>query len=68
MSTELPSAVPEIPVTDMDKALRYYEEKLGFTVDWGRDGGESRVFHRAAAEFSSPTASFVSIFRTRRQL
>lgn len=39
MSDEFPSAVPEIPVTDMAIALKYYEEKLGFTVDWGRDGG-----------------------------
>lgn len=39
MISEFPSAVPEIPVTDMAKALTYYEEKLGFTVDWGRDGG-----------------------------
>jgi uncharacterized glyoxalase superfamily protein PhnB len=39
MSDEFPSAVPEIPVTDMASALLYYEEKLGFHVDWGRDGG-----------------------------
>lgn len=36
---EFPSAVPEVPVTDMVRALSYYEDKLGFTVDWGRDGG-----------------------------
>lgn len=39
MKNEFPSAVPEIPVTDMPRALKYYEENLGFTVDWGRDGG-----------------------------
>ena len=39
MTTTFPSAVPEIPVTDMARALRYYEEKLGFDIDWGRDGG-----------------------------
>lgn len=39
MTSEFPSAVPEIPVADMAKALTYYEECLGFTVDWGRDGG-----------------------------
>jgi catechol 2,3-dioxygenase-like lactoylglutathione lyase family enzyme len=51
MSTEFPGAVPEIPVSDMDRALQYYEEKLGFTVDWGRGGaiagisqGQSRIF------------------------
>lgn len=37
---EFPAAVPEIPVTDMDQALDYYEHKLGFSVDWGgTDGG-----------------------------
>jgi len=39
MSDELPSAVPEVPVTDMTNALAYYEGKLGFNVDWGRQGG-----------------------------
>jgi uncharacterized glyoxalase superfamily protein PhnB len=39
MTKDLPQAVPEIPVTDMAAALSYYEEKLGFTVDWGREGG-----------------------------
>lgn len=39
LATEFPSAIAEIPVADMDKALAYYEECLGFTVDWGRDGG-----------------------------
>ena len=40
MKNEFPSPVPEIPVTDMDQALDYYERKLGFTIDWGgADGG-----------------------------
>lgn len=40
MNNEFPKAVPEIPVTDMDQALDYYEHKLGFNIDWGRaDGG-----------------------------
>jgi predicted lactoylglutathione lyase len=34
-----PSAVPEVPVSDMDSALEYYQHKLGFNVDWGQDGG-----------------------------
>ena len=38
MKTEFPGAVPEIPVSDIDAALAYYEKNLGFTVDWG--GGE----------------------------
>ena len=39
MKNEFPAAVPEVPVTDMDQALDYYEHKLGFDVDWGRAGG-----------------------------
>ena len=40
MKNEFPPAVPEIPVTDMNAALNYYESKLGFNIDWGGvDGG-----------------------------
>lgn len=40
MRHEFPAAVPEIPVTDMNAALDYYQGKLGFDIDWGgADGG-----------------------------
>ena len=39
MKNEFPAAVPEIPVSDMNKALDYYESKLGFDIDWGGAGG-----------------------------
>lgn len=40
MKNEFPPAVPEIPVTDMNAALNYFESKLGFNIDWGGvDGG-----------------------------
>lgn len=39
MNDELPSAVPEIPVDDVDQAAAYYEEYLGFNLDWGDEGG-----------------------------
>lgn len=35
MKLEFPGAVPEIPVTDINEAAAYYENNLGFTVDWG---------------------------------
>ncbi len=35
MFGEFPAAVPEIPVSDMDQALNYYERTLGFSIDWG---------------------------------
>lgn len=40
MNDEFPAAVPEIPVTEMNKALQYYERILGFDLDWGgAEGG-----------------------------
>lgn len=40
MNDDFPAAVPEIPVTDMNAALNYYETNLGFSIDWGgADGG-----------------------------
>lgn len=35
MTLELPGAVPEIPVRNINEAAAYYESNLGFTVDWG---------------------------------
>ena len=44
MKHEFPAAVPEIPVSDMNEALNYYESKLGFSIDWGgADGGIAGV-------------------------
>jgi catechol 2,3-dioxygenase-like lactoylglutathione lyase family enzyme len=34
MIPELPSAVPEIPVSDVVAATEYYRDKLSFSVDW----------------------------------
>jgi len=40
LKNEFPSAVPEIPVSDMAAALDHYQHILGFKVDWGgADGG-----------------------------
>lgn len=40
MKQQFPAAVPEVPVTDMNAALDYYQAKLGFDLDWGgADGG-----------------------------
>ena len=40
MKNEFPAAVPEVPVTDMNRALDYYQRQLGFDKDWGgADGG-----------------------------
>jgi len=34
MKSEFPCAVPEIPVSDINKAAAYYQRNLGFTLDW----------------------------------
>jgi predicted lactoylglutathione lyase len=39
MNPQFPAAVPEIPVTDINKAADYYENNLGFQIDWGGEGG-----------------------------
>lgn len=35
MKSDFPGAVPEIPVKDIAKAASYYENNMGFTLDWG---------------------------------
>jgi uncharacterized glyoxalase superfamily protein PhnB len=37
--TSFPQAVPEIPVSHVEKAAEYYVNVLGFSFDWGNDAG-----------------------------
>jgi predicted lactoylglutathione lyase len=39
MKHELPGAVPEIPVGDINNAAAYYVGNLGFNLDWGGEEG-----------------------------
>ena len=39
MLTHFPPAVPEIPVSNVEKAAEYYVKVLGFHFDWGDDEG-----------------------------
>ena len=39
MFTHFPQAVPEIPVSNVEKAAEYYVNVLGFHFDWGNDEG-----------------------------
>ena len=39
MDGSFPAAVPEIPVSDLAKAVAYYHRQLGFSIDWNGDGG-----------------------------
>jgi len=35
MKSEFPGAIPEIPVRGVNEAVAYYQDKLGFMLDWG---------------------------------
>ena len=39
MLTHFPKAVPEIPVSNVEKAAEYYVNVLGFQFNWGDDQG-----------------------------
>jgi predicted lactoylglutathione lyase len=39
MLMHFPQAVPEIPVSNVEKAAEYYVNMLGFHFDWGDDRG-----------------------------
>ena len=39
MFKHFPQAVPEIPVSNVEKAAEYYVNVLGFRFDWGNDEG-----------------------------
>jgi uncharacterized glyoxalase superfamily protein PhnB len=57
MLTHFPKAVPEIPVSNVERAAEYYVNALGFQFDWGNDQGgiggiskgECRIFLTNAA-------------------
>ena len=45
MATKLPTPIPQIPVSDLERAISFYRTQLGFTLDWKYDdgiAGESR--------------------------
>ena len=49
MLKQLPKAVPEIPVDNVDKAAECYVQKLGFHFDWGDDRGGIGAFRTESA-------------------
>ena len=61
MEFEFPGAVPEIPVKSIAAAAAYYQNNLGFTLDWGDDDlglagiskGHCRIF-LANEQFRKP--------------
>ena len=48
---KLPPPVPQIPVRDLDRAISFYQSRLGFALDWkyedgiaGVSRGDARLF------------------------
>jgi catechol 2,3-dioxygenase-like lactoylglutathione lyase family enzyme len=74
MDSTFPSAIPEIPVTDLAAATAYYRDSLGFTVDWRDDAlgltglsrGHCRLFlaaeqYRRARGNAGPTLTWLNL-------
>jgi hypothetical protein len=43
MAMRLPSPVPQIPVSDLGRAISFYQSRLGFTLDWKYEDGIAGV-------------------------
>jgi uncharacterized glyoxalase superfamily protein PhnB len=74
MKSELPGPVPEIPVSDIRTAAAYYQNHLGFTLDWGSEElglagiskGDCRMFlanpqYRKAYGNVGPTLTWLNL-------
>lgn len=60
MLAYFPPAVPEIPVANIGLAVEYYTSKLGFTFDWGNDGGGIAGISRGDCRLFLTNTSFRS--------
>lgn len=53
-----PGAVPEIPASDVDKAIAYYVDHLGFDFDWGDNAGGIAGISRGRCRLFITNAAF----------
>jgi predicted enzyme related to lactoylglutathione lyase len=51
MPPRLPAPVPQIPVRDLDRAIKFYQSQLGFTLDWKYEDGIAGVSRDEARLF-----------------
>ena len=51
-----PTPVPEIPAANVDQAVAYYVNTLGFTFDWGDEQSGIAGISRGNADCLSPIA------------
>jgi uncharacterized glyoxalase superfamily protein PhnB len=65
MSERFPAAVPELPVSNVDKAAEYYVSALGFRYDWGDDEGGIGGISRGACRMFLTNAAFHERYETR---
>ena len=61
MRTQFPQAVPEIPVSNVDDAAQYYVRVLGFSFDWGDDGGGIGGISQGACRMFLTNAAFRAV-------
>jgi uncharacterized glyoxalase superfamily protein PhnB len=64
MFTRFPQAVPEIPVSNIEKAAEYYANVLGFRLDWGNDLGGIGGISQGACRMFLTSASFRQNYAT----
>src|SRR4051812_18055188 len=43
MASRLPVPIPQIPVSDLDRAIAFYQTRLGFALDWRYEDGIAGV-------------------------
>jgi catechol 2,3-dioxygenase-like lactoylglutathione lyase family enzyme len=43
MPPRIPAPVPQVPVSDLDRAISFYQSQLGFTLDWKFEDGIAGV-------------------------
>src|SRR5690242_13304505 len=53
-----PAAVPESPAANVDQAVSYYVNALGFTFDWGDDQGGIAGISRGSCRLFVTNRSF----------
>lgn len=63
MHLAFPAAVPEIPVSDLKKSLAYYESQLGFSIDWGGEGGNMAGISRGQCRMFLTDDAFRKYYR-----
>lgn len=51
MPVKLPAPVPQIPVSDLGRAISFYQTRLGFALDWKYEDGIAGVSRDEARLF-----------------